>query len=151
MCGGAHLHAPPRDSPLGFGKIEFNPFGLAELTRANKQERREAQRAPSDGGALIAINGAQELAERGGLGNGGKVPVRSRSESTDQIPGGIPIGAAARDRESKNPSAALQDSPCRVAYASSLHTAQHREEFLGGDRTNRPIADPGKDIALERP
>ena len=53
-----------RDSPFGILEIELGPPRQAQLPGANERQRRELQRVGGDRTAGIAVDRAQQLADR---------------------------------------------------------------------------------------
>lgn len=67
------LHAGGGDSPGGSGQVDFRPFAPAQFARPEQQQGQQAQRSVHHGRALVGMDGAQQLAQALGCGDGRKV------------------------------------------------------------------------------
>jgi hypothetical protein len=122
-----HLHALGTDAPLTGLKVYFGPLGATKLAGANEYVGGQTQGGTRNRVPVVAIKGAQQLANLCRLSDGGAMLRLERRQRVLKVARGVAVGTARGDCVPQYLRKALLGPVCRLDSTPRLNLAQHRQ------------------------
>jgi hypothetical protein len=119
-----HLHSLGRNTPLAPAQVEFRPLGGAQLARPHEDVGCQPYRGACRDLPLMTLDRSQQLADPGGIGDGGIALGSLRRQCPFEIGADVPSRPPRRNGVAEYAAADGPDAMRRVRNASLLEALE---------------------------
>ncbi len=132
-------------------EVELRPGRVAKLARLDESQGGEPQCVGCCGVAAVAVNGAEQLSDPRGVGDGGMIRGHERGERATQVRRDVVYGPAGCDGVAEYLATALLGPMRGLVGAADFDLAQDSEKVRRSNLANRSLPQSGEDEGLESP
>src|SRR5712671_1772109 len=145
---GLHLHPTDRNAPFRRIKVEFRPFGSAQLPRANKSQWRELQRRLNYKRALVAIYCSHQRSDTFWVCDAREASFSGRCQRS-RLWYRICLKAMSINRVLKDRVQVLANSVYRLDSPSIFNKSKHFQQLWAREIGDWQVTDVGVHIFVE--
>ncbi len=148
MCGVLVLGTVNRHSALS--RSISAHLALRSSPGRNEHHGRQHKRRPDDRRALVAVQGAQQIAQLLRVGRRRKVPVLLWRQGAAQICRWVTVGSAGVEGIAEHQPAVDPRTKGGFEGATALYSAQHGQQFRGRYLGDWAVANPGENVTVKQ-